>query len=195
MASSPLRNIEHLSQKEFNRNVMGSFKANPVGTLVHLKRASISFNGEPPPSVTPHQADTFMEKIHGACSNLQNNAILHYSDDIDINWRMGRFLHRAGKPLDSLGFFEKVIEARPEDTFALARYSQALMDAYHDSLDVGHATKALDLAERAHRLESSDFTSRLLEQVSNFSAEKMRIKIGPAYQRFVETDGTAAVLN
>lgn len=195
MASSPLRNIQHLSQKDFNRSVMGAFGANPVGTLVHLKRASVSFSGEPPPSVTPDQADIFMHKIHGVCSSLQNSAILYYNDDADINWRMGRFLHRAGKPLDSLGFFEKVIESRPEDTYALARYAEALVDAYHDSHDVTHATKALALAEKAHELEGSDFTSELVERVSNFSAEKMHIKVGPAYQAFVEADGAKAVIN
>ena len=174
--------LVHDRPKVFSRVAQHEVMTNPTDTLETLRTtASLLAEGTKPHLERAQEAELALHTLHKTAGPLENVVLLHYGDDPQVSWKMARYLHRADRALDSLGFFETVLDHAPEDAAVLARYADALMDAHQDMPHMELDTRALELAMRAHRIENSDFTLTLLNRVQDATDERLRMTIGPAY--------------
>lgn len=165
MKKRTVRALVDAPAKVVRREALGAMQEDPSKALVLFRDAATNFGQAGFSRIPQYTADEALAKIRKASGELQNFALLNYRDDAEVNWQMGRFLHRIDKNIDALWHFEKALEADPTDTHVMARYAMALMDAHDDMPDKGYADKALQLAWAADQKEGSEFTASLVQEM------------------------------
>ncbi len=175
--------LVHDRPKVFSRVAQQEVLTDPNKTLDTLRTtANVLANGTKPHLGHAQQAQQALHTLHKTAGPLENVVLFHYGDDPDVSWNMARYLHRADRALDSLGFFETALEHEPANSVILARFADALMDAHKDMPHMEYDTRALELAMQAHRIEGSDYTQALMDRMTNATDERLRIAVGPAYE-------------
>lgn len=175
--------LVHDRPKVFARVAQQEVLTDPNKTLDTLRTtANVLANGTKPHLGQQQEAQAALRTLHKTAGPLEDVVLFHYGDDPEVAWNMARYLHRADRALDSLGFFETALDHAPESSVVMARFADALMDAHKDMPTMEYDTRALELAMRAHRIENSEYTQALMDRITDATDERLRMAIGPAYE-------------